>query len=326
MATTSRAIDRKGGGGAVPPVGTVLAGRYRLEALHPVASGCFEATDRTTGGRVFVKTGPRERLEREATLLSSLAHPGIVRLKQSGSAGGRPFIVLEWAPGGDLEAWLAGRKEPLPDAALIELLCRLSDAVAAIHAAGWLHRDLKPANVVIRPDGAPVIVDLGAALPVGQTFEPPPDSDVTDGYGAPEQYLTAAPEGPWTDVYGLGAIGYRALCGRPPVPAPARLRGEAMALAMEAAGKHAESLCRAVDWALALDAAARPQTVRDWSAALGISADEVGSPAAAAVRSPTSATPALDDYPPTVRIRRAPQAKLARSAAVPPARLAPRST
>jgi nitrous oxidase accessory protein NosD len=329
VATTSRAIDREGGRDTAPQVGSVLAGRYRLEAPHPISFGCFEATDDTTGERVLVKTGPRERLEREAGLLSALDHPGIVRLQRSGSDDSSPFIVLEWAPGVDLEALFARRQEPLPDAALIELLCRLSEAVAAIHAAGWLHRDLKPANVIIRPDGAPVIVDLGAALPIGQAFEPPPDSDVTDGYGAPEQYLTDAPEGPWTDVYGLGAIGYRALSGRPPVPAPARLHGEAMALVMEAAGRHAESLCRAVDWALALDAAARPPTVRDWSVALRISADEAGAPAEQDVRmppNPPAAPPAFDDYPPTVRVRRAPQAKVARSAAVAPASLAARST
>ena len=323
MATTSPAIDRKGGG-ALPQVGTVLAGRYRLEAPQPRAAGCFEASDRTTGERVFVKVGPRARLEREAELLAALDHPGIVRLKRLTGAGAGSCIVLEWVEGVDLESTLARREEPLPDDTLIQLLGRLADAVAAIHAAGWLHRDLKPANVIVRSDGAPVIVDLGAALPIGA--QPDAESEVTDGYGAPEQYLTDAPEGPWTDVYGLGAIGYRALSGRPPVPAPARLRGEAMALAMEAAGKHAETLCRAVDWALMLDAAARPQTAVDWTAGLGISADEPPSPAAHEVSAPRPAPPALDDYPPTVRVRRAPQAKVARSAALAPGRLVAAST
>jgi nitrous oxidase accessory protein NosD len=327
VATPRPAIDRRGDAAALPPVGTVLAGRYRLEAPHPRAAGCFEASDRTTGERAFVKTGPRERLEREAELLAVLDHPGIVRLKQFDDAGASPFIVLEWVEGVDLETSLARRRQPPADAALIRLLGRLADAVAAIHAAGWLHRDLKPANVVLRPDGAPVIVDLGAALPIGGPTNS--ESELTDGYGAPEQYLADAPEGPWTDVYGLGAIGYRALWGRPPVPAPARLRGEAMPLAMEAAGKHAEALCRAVDWALALDVATRPQTVSDWSTALGTSADELGWPAADAVSAPrpaAAAPPALDDYPPTVRVRRVPQAKVTGPATVAPGRLVAAST
>ena len=103
-----------------------------------------------------------------------------------------------------------------------------------------------------------------------------PNSEVTEGYAAPEQYLTDGAEGPWTDLYGLGAIGYRALCGRAPVPAPARLRGDTMPLAIESAGRHAEALCRAIDWALALDVKGRPQTAEDWSAALGVAREEPG--------------------------------------------------
>jgi nitrous oxidase accessory protein NosD len=327
VATTSPAIERRGGQDAAPAVGTVLADRYRLEAARPGAPGRFEATDRTSGERVFVKTGARDgRLEREAGLLSILDHPAIVRLKDSGSAGGRPFTVVEWIEGTDLEALLARRDGQLPDDRAIQLLGRLADAVAAIHAEGWLHRDLKPANVMVRPDGAPVIVDFGAARPQGEPTGA--DSELTDGYAAPEQYLTDQPEGPWTDLYGLGAIAYRALYGRPPLSAPARLRGEPMAPAMERAGRHAEALCRAIDWALALDVAARPQTAPDWSAALRISAKDAGAPAeeASLPGSAAQVPSLLDDYPPTVRVRRAPQAKRASSPAVAPALPAARSS
>ena len=182
--------------------------------------------------------------------------------------------------------------------------------MAAIHAAGWLHRDLKPANVLLRSDGIPVLVDFGAALPIGESATL--ETEVTDGYGAPEQYLTDAREGPWTDVYGLGAIAYRALCGRAPLSAPARLRGEAMPLAMDHAGIRDEALCRAADWALALHGRKRPQTVEDWRAALSISVEH----RASAERAPAAAASALDDYPPTVRVRRTSKAKVVRPTAV----------
>ena len=320
MATTSSAIGQGGGRDAKRPAGALLADRYRLEARQRHAADRFAAIDRTTGERVFVKFAPRgERLAREAELLARLDHPGIVRLKDTGSDGGRPFIVLEWVDGSDLEAILTRSDGGLADDRLIQLLGELADAVAALHAAGWLHRDLKPANVVVRPDGRPVIVDFGAAAPI-EDAGTAPDSEVTDGYAAPEQYLTDGAEGPWTDLYGLGAIAYRALCGRAPVPAPARLRGEAMPLAMDGAGKHAEALCRAVDWALALDVKQRPQAALDWSAALRVSAEEPALPA------PAPAAPsALDDYPPTVRVRRTPHAKVTQSVAAATATLTSQS-
>ena len=320
MATTSSAIDRASGRDAERPSGALVANRYRLEARQPGAADHFQAIDRPTGARVFVKFARRgERLAREAELLARLDHPGIVRLKDSGSDGDRPFIVLEWVDGSDLETVLIRNDGGLADDRLIQLLCQLADAVATIHAAGWLHRDLKPANIVVRPDGRPVIVDFGAAAPIRDAGTAP-DSEVTNGYGAPEQYLTDGAEGPWTDLYGLGAIAYRALCGRAPVPAPARLRGEAMPLAMDGAGKHAEALCRAVDWALALEVKERPQAVEDWSAALRVSAEELTLPAPA-----VAAPSALDDYPPTVRVRRAPHAKVTQSVAAATATLASQS-
>ncbi len=314
MATPGSALDRTASRHPRRPSGVLLASRYRLEGG---TADRIEAVDRTTGERVFVKFGSRAPGSgSEADLLARLDHPGIVRLKDHGTDGDRPFMVLEWVDGSELETVLTGSGRRLTDERLIELLGRLADAVTAIHAAGFVHRDLKPANVVVRPDGGPVIVDFGAAAAIGDAVSTP-ESEVTDGYAAPEQYLTDAAEGPWTDVYALGAIGYQALCGHAPVPAPARLRGEAMPLAMDLVGRHAEALCRAVDWALALEVKERPQAVQDWSAALRISAEELGVLASGAA--PKSSH---DDYPPTVRVRRAPRAELAPAAGAPTAALA----
>jgi nitrous oxidase accessory protein NosD len=319
VATTGSTLDLGGNRAASARTGSLLANRYRLNAAIGQSRRCFEATDRTTGERVLVKLGPdRPALEREAGLLRRLDHPGIVRLEEAGSDGDARFLVLEWLDGGDLGAFLAQSDGALADDRLIQLLCRLAEAVAAIHAAGWLHRDLKPANILLRPDGSPVLVDLGAARPIGESLGS--ESEVTDGYGAPEQYLRDAPEGPWTDVYGLGAIAYRALCGRAPLPAPARLRGDAMPAAMDHAGTRDEALCRAADWALALDARGRPQSVEDWRGALSISAEHGA--LADTLPPGAAATSALDDYPPTVRVRRAPKAQVTRPATPAPAGLA----
>jgi nitrous oxidase accessory protein NosD len=322
MATTGSTLNLRGDRDLGTRAGSLLANRYRLDAAIGQKRRCFEATDRTTGERVLVKLGPPGGpAPRASMLLAALDHPGIVRLKDAGRDGDVSFVVLEWIDGEDLEALLA-RGGAIADDRLIQLLCALADAVAAVHAAGWLHRDLKPANVLLRPDGSPVLVDFDAALPIGEVAGS--ESEVTDGYGAPEQYLTDAPEGPWTDVYGLGAIAYRALCGRAPPAAPARLRGETMPLAMDHAGTRDEALCRAADWALALDATRRPQSAEDWRAALSVSAEHgaaLANPAASGV----AAASELDDHPPTVRVRRTPKGKVARPAAAAPVGAAARS-
>lgn len=320
MATTRLgAAEIERSGGWTLKQATMIAGRYRLD--RPMGRGSWQATDHETGERVFLKTGPPGNgLEREADVLAAVAHPGIVRLRDSGSAGERPFIVLDLVEGDDLEAVLGRAGARLDQGGLTDLMCRLGEAVGAVHAAGYLHRDLKPANIVVRADGSPVIVDLGAALPIARAAAAPPDSLVTAGYGAPEQYLTDQPEGPWTDVYGLGAIAYRALSGAPPKAAPERLRGASMPAATSLAGGAAGPLHRAVDRALEVEPAARPQTVSLWTAALRSSADAPG----IGLEGPWLSS-VLDDYPPTVRIRRAPRAKVAGSVTpMPPPAVRPR--
>src|SRR5512132_220304 len=106
MATPSFALDRTGSRGPRWPSGALLAGRYRPEGG---TADRVRAVDRTSGERVFIKFGSRRpRSASEADLLARLEHPGIVRLKDSGSDGDRPFIVLEWIDGSDLETVLTG--------------------------------------------------------------------------------------------------------------------------------------------------------------------------------------------------------------------------
>src|SRR4029453_17203928 len=110
MATTRSATDRVGGSDAIRPSGALLANRYRLEARQRGAADRFAAFDHATGERVFVKLGVRgERLGHQAELLARLDPPGIVGLKDVGTDDGRPFLVLEWVEGSDLEAVLAGK-------------------------------------------------------------------------------------------------------------------------------------------------------------------------------------------------------------------------
>jgi parallel beta-helix repeat protein len=138
-----------------------------------------------------------------------------------------------------------------------------------------------------------VLVDFSAALPVDRRAEQRVFSSLTDGYAAPEQYADDHAEGPWTDVYGLGALAYRAFTGEIPRAAPERLCGQAMPPAVGKSGENRAQLAAAIDWALALDPGARPQSVEEWREVLEGGTAPRPEPVAEA-----------DDVVPTVRIRR----------------------
>jgi parallel beta-helix repeat protein len=317
--------EQRQGGAALPR--ELFAGRF--EAVSELGRGSigqlYLASEIASGARVVLKHATDPSLVRhEADVLAALEHPNVVRLKERHDASSPPFLVLEPVEGTDLEAFLSTGGGTLDEITLGRLLLQLADTVAFVHARGLLHRDLKPANILLRPDGSPVLVDFGAALPLDQAGSARLWSFVTEGYAAPEQYFADQGEGPWTDVYGLGAIGYRALAGHAPSPALIRAGG-ALGEPLATSGS-ASALRRAIDWALEPDAADRPQTMAQWRdgvAAALKEAEEASTPPASDRRDPV-----LDDYPPTIRVERVARREAARktiaqgldTAALPPRR------
>jgi WD40 repeat protein/tRNA A-37 threonylcarbamoyl transferase component Bud32 len=153
----------------------------------------------------------------EAETVARLAHPNIVQIYEIGSCAGKPYLALEYLPGGTLAEKLAGQPLPAPAAAaLVEVFAR---AMQHAHDQGVIHRDLKPANVLLAADGSPKVADFGMARLQGTDIPLTKTGAVigTPAYMAPEQVRGRSAEaGPAVDVYALGAILYECLTGRPP--------------------------------------------------------------------------------------------------------------
>ncbi|MFM7055654.1 MAG: protein kinase domain-containing protein [Planctomycetota bacterium] len=200
----------------------------------------WEAWDQLLGRSVALKflknsTAPLDdthRLMQEATALARLSHPHIVTIHELQNFNGQPALVMELVPGPSLAHCIRGC--PCPPTAAAVLLEQLCQAIHHAHALGVVHRDLKPSNVLLKPlpglsadtsdsppqlaNWCPKVADFGLAhIPDQPTLTRPGQRLGTPGYMAPEQVSADAQScGSATDIYGLGAILYELLTGRPP--------------------------------------------------------------------------------------------------------------
>ena len=175
----------------------------------------------------------RERFCREAEAIARLDHPNIVQIYEIGEHEEQPFLALELVSGQSLANFIHGSPQSARwSAELVETLAR---AIHATHRVNIIHRDLKPANVLLTEAGVPKITDFGLAKRLDGQAAFPTLADQflgTPSYMAPEQAVRRAAtpssgsENGTTaavDIYGLGAILYELLTGRPPFRAESPL-------------------------------------------------------------------------------------------------------
>jgi serine/threonine-protein kinase len=201
---------------------TLIAGRYRLDELigQTGMSEVWLATDLELGRRVALKllapNADTARFEREARAVASLGHPNITQLYDYGEEDGRPYMVLEYLPGGTLEERLRNGKR-LADEDAWAIAAALAAGLAHAHSRDVVHRDLKPANVLFDEEGRAKLADFGIArMAAGDgTLTEAGTVLGTATYISPEQ-AAGAPASAASDVYSFGVMLYRMLTGRLP--------------------------------------------------------------------------------------------------------------
>ena len=229
----------------VAPAGADLVPQDGCELLEEIGRGGMGVVyrarqpglDRVVAVKRLLREGatPAEvaRFRAEAEAAARLDHPNIVPVYAVDEHEGRPYFVMKLIEGTTLARRLAdGPMPPREAAALLAPVCR---AVDYAHGRGVLHRDLKPSNILIDRDGRPYVGDFGLAKRIDVEAEAGLTASGTalgtPGYMAPEQAAAGrGPLGPAADVYGLGAVLYQMLTGRPPFQAASPLDTLLMAL------------------------------------------------------------------------------------------------
>ncbi len=205
------------------------------ELIEEIAKGgmgiVFKAKQKKLGRIVALKTirpaalkhdpDAINRFRIEAEAVARLDHPHIVPVYEMGEYDGFPFISLKLIGGGDLERHAARFKDN--PRAIARLLKEVARAVHYAHLRGVLHRDLKPSNILLDEQDQPHVTDFGLAKCV-ETESGLTHTGLilgTPSYMAPEQVLGQRSEVTTAvDVYGLGAVLYKLLTGRPPFHSP----------------------------------------------------------------------------------------------------------
>jgi tRNA A-37 threonylcarbamoyl transferase component Bud32 len=214
----------RGGMGIVYKARQVAA--HRLVALKTILAGQLTSDDAI------------ERFRREATATAGLDHPGIVPVFEVGAIDGEHFFSMALVHGGSLQERL--RDGPLPPKQAAEIVLRVAEAVQHAHDHGIIHRDLKPANILLATPAAaggqsvgpggqaastlekvatavPKLTDFGLARTSESSLSATGEAMGTPSYMPPEQARGHKERiGVRSDVYGLGAVLYCALTGRPP--------------------------------------------------------------------------------------------------------------
>lgn len=236
-----------------------IAARTKQSTIIPITSG-------TTEGVEDYRWGLKEFLK-EARALATFKDNHIVRVLRFLEANGTAYMVMDYEEGESLADYLAKSGGYLKEPMLLKIFLPILSGLQAVHDAGLLHLDIKPDNIYLRANGQPMLIDFGSVRRSKSGSDQSKKIALTPAYSAIEHYPNRGKQGPWTDVYSIGATLYRCITGVPPTDVLERYRavrnGEDDPLPPAMSfdrPTYSNYIRECIDHALALKAEDRPQS------------------------------------------------------------------
>jgi eukaryotic-like serine/threonine-protein kinase len=210
----------------------------------------------------------------EGRSLAQISHPSVVSVLNFFRQNETVYLVMNYLQGATLQDFImVGRQitatKAFSESTIRSVFDEILQGLRVVHQNKMLHLDIKPANLFITDDDSAVLIDFGAAREVlnkdGNFTQPM----YTPGFAAPEMYRRETQLGPWTDIYAIGACMYSMMIGYPPPEVVKRRSNDPVPnMLMRKASNYSDKLIEVVEWCMALDPLARPQSVFELQSAL----------------------------------------------------------
>ncbi|WP_343552602.1 serine/threonine-protein kinase [Pantoea sp.] len=209
-------------------------------------------------------TAGRNSFIQEARLLARFNHPGLLHVLRFWEENGTAYMGTLYYSGMTLKEWQITSPDSIDESWIRRLLPPLFGAIDTIHAAGYLHRDISLDNIQIQENQLPVLLDFGSARKEIGNLSDETEIMLKPGFAPIEQYSEEGEieQGPWTDIYALGAVLHNLITGHaPPVSVVRCIEDNYQPLVERKPEGYSLPLLHAIDCALAMKPQDRPQSI-----------------------------------------------------------------